>query len=179
MKQLLFIVIALFFCLCSCNKNKTSLHLTELDQKSLDKSFLNIIKDYEATYPNDSNIVVYFNVDSNHSVYYASGIYFTIGEFEIPYFEATSIIQNKFLPSFYFVLEGKKVFVASSSNTILRSSYSRKVLQQDYWLKAFFDKSKHDGWLVKYDYNRGYQVINKKCDIYTGTDFILLPPKIK
>ena len=172
MKHILFITIVLSICFCSCNKNKSTTRLKELEVTNIDKSFFNIIKEYETAYPNDSNIVVFFNLESDLSTYYGNGIYFTIGEFSIPHFEANDMFKNKFLPSFYFLLKNKKVYVVSSSNTILHPNYSSKVLAQDKWLNHFFDKTKHTGWLVKYDYKNGYKIINKQCDVSTGAQDI-------
>ncbi len=78
MRYLLFITIVLSLCFCSCNKNKGTTYLKELKATNMDKSFLKIIKEYETAYPNDSNIVVFFNVESDLSMYYGNGIYFTI-----------------------------------------------------------------------------------------------------
>lgn len=140
MKHILFITFVLSICFCSCNKNKSTPRLKELEVTNIDKSFLNIIKEYETAYPNDSNIVVFFNLESDLSTYYGNGIYFTIGEFSIPHFEANDMFKNKFLPSFYFLLKNKKVYVVSSSNTILHPNYSSKVLAQDKWLNLFLIK---------------------------------------
>lgn len=38
--------------------------------------------------------------------------------------------------------------------------------------EPFFDKTKHTGWLVKYDYKNGYKIINKQCDVSTGAQDI-------
>lgn len=78
MKHILFITFVLSICFCSCNKNKSTTRLKELEVTNIDKSFLNIIKEYETAYPNDSNIVVFFNLESDLSTYYGNGIYFTI-----------------------------------------------------------------------------------------------------
>lgn len=94
MKHILFVTIVLSICFCSCNKNKSTTRLKELDVTNIDKSFLNIIKEYETAYPNDSNIVVFFNLESDLSTYYGNGIYFTIGEFSIPHFEANDMFKN-------------------------------------------------------------------------------------
>lgn len=83
-----------------------------------------------------------------------------------------TICSKTFLPSFYFLLKNKKVYIVSSSNTILHPNYSSKVLAQDKWLNHFFDKTKHNGWLIKYNYKKGYKIINKQCDVSTGAQDI-------
>ena len=45
MKHILFITFVLSICFCSCNKNKSTTRLKELDVTNIDKAFLNIIKE--------------------------------------------------------------------------------------------------------------------------------------
>lgn len=172
MKHLLLIFFALLFCQCTNKKNDALLEIKEIESSYIDDSIKDIIKQYMQEYPQDSNIVVFFNLESDLSTYYGNGIYFTIGEFSIPHFEANDMFKNKYLPSFYFLLKNQKVYVVSSSNTILHPNYSSKVLAQDKWLNHFFDKTKHSGWLVKYDYKNKYKIINKQCDVSTGAQDI-------
>ena len=90
MKHLLLIFFALLFCQCTNKKNDALLEIKEIESSYIDDSIKDIIKQYMQEYPQDSSMVLFFNlpVDSIRNQEYGLADYFTLGEFDIPRFEA-------------------------------------------------------------------------------------------
>lgn len=90
MKHLLLIFFALLFCQCTNKKNDALLEIKEIESSYIDDSIKDIIIQYTQEYPQDSSMVLFFNlpVDSVRNQEYGLADYFTLGEFDIPRFEA-------------------------------------------------------------------------------------------
>ena len=90
MKHLILILTALLFCQCTNKKSNTLLEIKEIESSYIDDSIKDIIKQYMQEYPQDSSMVLFFNlpVDSVRNQEYGLADYFTLGEFDIPRFEA-------------------------------------------------------------------------------------------
>ena len=169
MKHLLIILVALMLCQCSrAPKEKKYLQLQEVDSSYIEKPLLDVLRQYEETYPKDSNILIYFNLESELVSMFGDGTYFTIGEFEIPYFEEKLEMRCRYFPLYFFKMGEKTIYVVPQTNALLAPKYTTDYLKRNSWLKNYFDKATHDGWLVQYNTKRQYNIISKKCILFLG-----------
>ena len=182
MKHLLLIFFALLFCQCTNKKNDALLEIKEIESSYIDDSIKDIIKQYMQEYPQDSSMVLFFNlpVDSVRIQEYGLADYFTLGEFDIPRFEAEISKSYAYIPSCYFVLNGRKIFIVPKSNVLLTPKFTEDIFTSNPWLKDYFDCARHKAWLIRhkinydklYETNKEYTVVNKHVETLLGITII-------
>ena len=52
--------------------------------------------------------------------------------------------------------------------------YINKAIVENAWLKDFYDKAKHDGWLIKIDNDEKCHVVNKQCVVFLGIPIVYM-----
>ena len=133
-------------------------------------------------YPQDSSMVLFFNlpVDSVRNKEYGLADYFTLGEFDIPRFEAEISKSYAYIPSCYFVLNGRRIYIVPKSNVLLTPKFTEDIFTSNPWLKDYFDCTRHKAWLIQHkinhdkihETNKEYTVINKHVETLLGITII-------
>lgn len=159
----------LFLLQCCQRTSKNGITIREIDSSCVDVAIVDVVKQYEIAFPKDSNIVLFFNLESDVMKMFGKGNYFTMGEFTIPYFEADLKESYLYMPSCYFRMGNKKVFVVPSANILYNEKYAEDTFNKNLWLHKFYDKATHDAWLVRYNERKQCSIVNKRCVLFLGT----------
>ena len=85
-----------------------------------------------------------------------------------------------YIPSCYFVLNGRKIFIVPKSNVLLTPKFTKDIFTSNPWLKDYFDCTRHKAWLIQHkinhdkihETNKEYTVINKHVETLLGITII-------
>lgn len=161
------ILIIVLLCQCNSNKNEINQNIKEIDSSYIDKNLLDVIYQYENTYPKINSYAIRFDVYPSLLKRYESGIYFIISDYNAMYKKRKNANQASH-PSFYFTLHDKKFFVFSNNSMIFR----QENMNQNRKSSCPHDKARQQGWLIKYTENhetfvcqKEYHIVNKHLEL--------------
>lgn len=169
MKYIILSILAVVcFCQCNSHKNEINQNIKEIDSSYIDRTLLDIIHQYEDTYPEINSFAIRFDIAPSLLKKYESGIYFIISDYNAVYKKGKDANQA-LRPSFYFTLHDKKFFVFSNNSMIFRQEDIKKNSKSS----CPHDKALQHGWLIQYvknynasfDWKKEYRIVNKHLEL--------------
>ena len=169
MKNIILSILAVVcFCQCDSHKNEINQNIKEIDSSYIDRTLLDIIHQYENTYPEINSFAIRFDIYPSLLKKYESGIYFIISDYNAVYKKGKDA-NLALRPSFYFTLHTKKFFVFSNNSMI----FCQKNTMQNEKTSCPHDKALQQGWLIQYIENydatiglkKEYHIVNKHLEL--------------
>lgn len=169
MKNIILSILAVVcFCQCNSHKNEINQNIKEIDSSYIDKTLLDIIHQYENTYPEINSFAIRFDITPSLLKKNESGIYFIISDYNAVYKKGKDANQA-LCPSFYFTLHEKKFFVFSNNSMIFRQEDVRPNGKS----LCPHDKACQQGWLIQYvekldatiRLKKEYHIVNKHLEL--------------